>query len=647
MAITQTGTTQGNSTNPTQQEVDAVEVRTTRLEVVSKSTLGMVNTLSANIANVVNVKDFGAIPNTGTDQAPYIQSAIDHLISLGGGTLLIPSGEYRIVADANTTTNPYNPKRLLISGTVTGTVGPPDTRVVNYIENIHIKGDKNTIIYMTGMSFEYLWNQDDISLGNVDLFCAFTFRYAKKCSISDLTIKGDYVYGYAHAVNGETEFRYDGVTSQARAKAISIIGCDDIDVHDVKVFNILGNFVHVNTASSTLDGYWRPSEGSRIYDNYFNTCYEIGVNLTTTVARAMVIENIILYTNGGGIEGPATITSNTIRYGNGGGISPSADALVTDNNIQDVVSAFVLTISADLSHGQHINTVISNNFVKNIKKHFLHVYPNSGNLTFINNRLINPNLADDPNNAYNIMIYLAGNTTEQVKNVSIAYNYFEINNASSFSEYGFFAADCIDTKIVFNEFNVNKTLVADIYMSNFSNCVVKDNKLSIGIQPSSTNKNRNIVIDNSYPSANFPIISNWNSATLPDTGDWKVGDYLKKNTPIVSDFTSGISRIELGWYCTSVSPLTWKLDYVMTGTTTTTLLSNKGTKFANGDASTTLFTIAHELGATPTTFYVQKAAINLPDVDYATADATNITVNFKSAPPSGTSNIVLKWKVEI
>jgi hypothetical protein len=38
---------------------------------------------------------------------------------------------------------------------------------------------------------------------------------------------------------------------------------------------------------------------------------------------------------------------------------------------------------------------------------------------------------------------------------------------------------------------------------------------------------------------------------------------------------------------------------------------------------------------------VAKASPNLPDIDYHTADETNITVTFKSAPPSG--NFYLWW----
>ena len=66
-----------------------------------------------------------------------------------------------------------------------------------------------------------------------------------------------------------------------------------------------------------------------------------------------------------------------------------------------------------------------------------------------------------------------------------------------------------------------------------------------------------------------------------------------------------------------------------------------------GDGTTTSFQIAHGVGATPTCVIVGKGAADLPDIDYWTADETNITVFFKSAPASGAEVkiwwVALKW----
>jgi hypothetical protein len=75
------------------------------------------------------------------------------------------------------------------------------------------------------------------------------------------------------------------------------------------------------------------------------------------------------------------------------------------------------------------------------------------------------------------------------------------------------------------------------------------------------------------------------------------------------------------------------------------LKRNKGTAVFSGNGSTTRFSISHGLASTPSKVYVTKGS-SLPDF-YVTADANNIYVNFVSAPPSGTNNVVLYWYAEV
>ena len=74
----------------------------------------------------------------------------------------------------------------------------------------------------------------------------------------------------------------------------------------------------------------------------------------------------------------------------------------------------------------------------------------------------------------------------------------------------------------------------------------------------------------------------------------------------------------------------------------------KGTYTTSGDGAATTVNIAHGLGVTPTFYQVQarSADAGTAEISYITADATNITVTFKNALPSGTDNIVLVWKAE-
>jgi len=72
---------------------------------------------------------------------------------------------------------------------------------------------------------------------------------------------------------------------------------------------------------------------------------------------------------------------------------------------------------------------------------------------------------------------------------------------------------------------------------------------------------------------------------------------------------------------------------------------NVGTALASGNGSTTTFNIAHGLGSTPYMAFVQCSThSNTFTFSY---DATNITVVFGTAPPSGTNNVKFQWKATL
>ncbi|MDR4491372.1 MAG: hypothetical protein R2685_10805 [Candidatus Nitrosocosmicus sp.] len=68
-----------------------------------------------------------------------------------------------------------------------------------------------------------------------------------------------------------------------------------------------------------------------------------------------------------------------------------------------------------------------------------------------------------------------------------------------------------------------------------------------------------------------------------------------------------------------------------------------GKALANGNGSTTVFNIAHGLGATPSYAFVDCSSHAIART--WTVDGTNITVTFTSAPSSGTNNVVIFWRV--
>lgn len=68
-----------------------------------------------------------------------------------------------------------------------------------------------------------------------------------------------------------------------------------------------------------------------------------------------------------------------------------------------------------------------------------------------------------------------------------------------------------------------------------------------------------------------------------------------------------------------------------------------GKATASGNASTTVFNIAHGLGSNPT--YAFATCSSVTNLYTYTTDATNIIVTFATAPASGTNNVVIYWRV--
>jgi len=74
---------------------------------------------------------------------------------------------------------------------------------------------------------------------------------------------------------------------------------------------------------------------------------------------------------------------------------------------------------------------------------------------------------------------------------------------------------------------------------------------------------------------------------------------------------------------------------------------NSGTATFSGDGTTTQFSIAHGLVSAPTKIQVTPMTADAASDFYVTADDTNIYINYKSAPPSGTDNLKFSWYAEV
>lgn len=70
-----------------------------------------------------------------------------------------------------------------------------------------------------------------------------------------------------------------------------------------------------------------------------------------------------------------------------------------------------------------------------------------------------------------------------------------------------------------------------------------------------------------------------------------------------------------------------------------------GSATFDGTGAETAFVIPHGLGVAPTSVFITPGSSDAAALSYATADATNITVTFTTAPDAGTDNVVLNWQV--
>ena len=74
---------------------------------------------------------------------------------------------------------------------------------------------------------------------------------------------------------------------------------------------------------------------------------------------------------------------------------------------------------------------------------------------------------------------------------------------------------------------------------------------------------------------------------------------------------------------------------------------NSGVATFSGDGTTTQFKIAHGLAKAPSKIQVTPGSSDAKGGFYVTADSTYIYVNYDTAPPAGTNNIVLYWYAEV
>lgn len=78
-----------------------------------------------------------------------------------------------------------------------------------------------------------------------------------------------------------------------------------------------------------------------------------------------------------------------------------------------------------------------------------------------------------------------------------------------------------------------------------------------------------------------------------------------------------------------------------------TVKQARGTATFSGDGSTTQFTITHGLGYVPRQWFIEEVTDDGSNVSHTTADANTLTINYDTAPTSGTNNVIVNYATDL
>jgi hypothetical protein len=146
--------------------------------------------VEAKLAQTVSVKDFGAVGDGIADDRAACQAAIDYVISAGGGTVVIPEGEYLIngTTSADSVLNgllvPYTGQngtanRVIIRGQGRSTVlkaGSNNMYVIRFSDNygsvrdVSIDGNSRNAVYGLGCVPENVTQTTSLVFQNFNIF---------------------------------------------------------------------------------------------------------------------------------------------------------------------------------------------------------------------------------------------------------------------------------------------------------------------------------------------------------------------------------------------------------------------------------------------------------------------------------------------
>lgn len=169
-----------------------------------------------------------------------------------------------------------------------------------------------------------------------------------------------------------------------------------------------------------------------------------------------------------------------------------------------------------------------------------------------------------------------------------------------------------------------------------------------------------VTIDGSGSSDTRTNISNNGSQVLTNTEDINFGTELSVTDDgdggVTVDSTYSVEAQDDGNALTSSTALINFNDLLEATVANTdevevngvdTVAQTRGTATFSGDGSTTQFTITHGLGYVPRQWFIEEVTEDTGNVSHTTADADTLTVNYDTAPPTGTDNVVLKYATDL
>ena len=217
--------------------------------------------------SVISICDFGAVPNSGKMQSPYIQDAIDACFLRGGGEVVVPTGDY-IVGDLRLRSGVY--LHLLENAHLIGTRDPED-----YFHYRHDSVDPLEAEFVT----DALWESPKTPNRNYAFMRTVGSRwnngiirgiFAENCGI--IGERGSYIDG-SDCYDEKNEEQYRG------PHGISLWFCKNVTLKGYTVQNS-GNWAHaIHYCENIL------ADGITVlggHDGFHPTCCQ---NVTVTRSR--------------------------------------------------------------------------------------------------------------------------------------------------------------------------------------------------------------------------------------------------------------------------------------------------------------------------------------------------------------------------